>query len=292
MAGEFIRWAETRKEYPMKKQFRYSAVILVIILSGCGDSQQQSSSGKETGQKLTERMAGSATPAPQPAVPARRSPNVPMLKYDVVDRDTHDAPTKTQVELNAVVSGTLTELDLKQLLQKLYDEANATRGFKYHGGKPTNVFIYLYTSRDHFKSGMGQWIAMLGKIGDDRFYTKVRTELISQFDAKPEVKHGLSESKRKEIFRAIVKAEDRAYADAQCMYPLPDFLKPGYSQTKASAQVMKQAEALNTLTKKYKVDVAKRYGITEEQLRDIAVEATKKNWPIPFPDFLKPGYSC
>ena len=58
-------------------------------------------------------------------------------------------------------------------------------------------------------------------------------------------------------------------------------MKPGYSQVKASAQVMKQAETVTTLTEKYKSEVAKRYGITEEQLRDITVEAIKKNWPIP-----------
>jgi len=268
----------------MKKQFTYAAVILALILAGCGDSQQQGTSGKEKNQKLTERMAGSVTPASQPTVPAKTKPDAPMPTYDVVDRDTYDAPIKTQIELHAVVSGTLTEHGLKQLLQKLYDEANATRGFKYHGGKPTHVFISLYTSRDHFKSGMGQWIAMLSKIGENsRVDTQVKTELISQLDAKPEVKHGLPESKRKEIFRAIVTAEDRADADAQRMYPLPDPLKPGYSQAKASAQVMKQAEVLNTLEKKYKAEVAKRYGITEEQLWDISVEAIEKNWPMPLP---------
>jgi hypothetical protein len=205
-----------------------------------------------------------------------------MPTYDVVDRQTYDTPIKTQVELHAVVSGTLTELGLKQLLQKLYAQINATRGFKYHGGKPTHVFIYLYTSRDHFKSGMGQWIGMLSKIGASaRADTQVKVELISQLDAKPEVKQGLPEPKRKEIFRAIVAAEDRADADAQRMYPLPEPLKPGYSKAKVRAQVMKQAKALNTLTEKYKAGVAKRYSITEKQLLDISVEAIEKNWPMP-----------
>ena len=242
----------------MKIQFRYTAVILALIL------------------------AGSATLAVQPTVLAQTKPDAPMPTYDVVDQDTYDAPIKTQIVLHAVVSGTLTELGLKQLLQKLYDEAKATRGFKYHGGKPTHVFIYLYTSQDHFESGMGQWIAMLSKIGENsRVDTEVKKEQISQLDAKPEVKHGLPESKRKEIFRAIVTAEDRAYADAQRMYPLPDPSKPGYSQAKASEQLKKQAKALNTLTDKYKSEVAKRYGITQEQLSDISVEAFVKDWPFP-----------
>ncbi len=213
---------------------------------------------------------------------APKKASAPMPKYEIVDRDRYDAPVKTQIVLNAVVSGTIAEPGLKQLLQKLYDEARATRGFKYHGGKPTHVFIYLYTSREHFKSGMGQWIAMLSKTGEDSGVdTRVKTELISQLTAKPEVKYGLSESKRKEIFRAIVTAEDRADADAKRMYPLPDPLKPGYSQARAGTQLEKQVEAERGLSKKHKAEVAGRYGITEEQLQAISIEGANKNWPMP-----------
>ena len=114
-------------------------------------------------------------------VPAQTKPDTHA--YIRCGRSGYIRCTKTQIELHAVVSGTLTELGLKQLFQKLYDEANATRGFKYHGGKPIHVFIYLYTSRDHFKTGMGQWIAMLSQIGEgSRIDTQVKTELIAQLD--------------------------------------------------------------------------------------------------------------
>lgn len=208
--------------------------------------------------------------------------NIPLLSYDVIDSDTYDAPIKTQITLHAVVSGKISELGLRQLLQKLYDKANATRDFKYNDGKPTHVFVYLYTSQDHFKSGMGQWIAMLSKVGENaRIETQVQTDLIAQLDAKPEVKHGLSESKRKEIFIEIVMAQDIANSDAKRMYPLPDPAKPGYSQTKAGELIIKQAEASNTFREIYELEVAKYYGITKEQLKDISIEGIKKNWPMP-----------
>jgi hypothetical protein len=258
----------------MKRHIRCTVIFLVLSLTWCGNSKHQGTSALGKDQKSAERMRGSATPLPQPTVL--------MPTYEVLDRRTYDVPINTQIELHAVVSGKLTELGLKQLLQKLYDEANGTRGFKYHEGKPTNVFIYLYTSRDHYKSGMGQWIAMLSKGGEGvPIDTEIRTDLIAELDKAPEVKQGLPESKRMEIFRAIVAAEDRADADAQRMYPVPDPGKPNYSQAKASEQLMKQAKALNTLMEKYKAEVAKRYGITEEQLRGIKVEALEKNWPMP-----------
>jgi len=276
-----------------------------LVLVGCSDSKARrrvaamdtetlerlsteypadSKSGRLIAAELSRRPRKPASPAarsvrPSPTPP---KPTVSLPKYQIVDRDKYDAPVKTQIELHAVVSGNITESGLKALLQKLYEEATATRGFKYHGGKPTHIFIYLYTSRDHFTSGMGQWIAMLSKVGaDSRVDTRVKTELIAQLTAKPEQKHGLSEPKRKEIFRASVTAEDRAAADAERLHPIPDPSKPGYSQSQASAQVMKQAEALTELTKKYNSQVARRYGISDDQLTAIAVEGIKKNWPMP-----------
>jgi hypothetical protein len=248
--------------------------VTIIVYDRTADGRLISEVILPTGRSLIQEV--------KPPESAQTKSDASLPTYHVVDRDTYDVPIKTQIQLHAVVSGALTELGLKQLLQKLYDEANATRGFKYHGGKPTHVFIYLYISQDHFKSGMGQWIAMLSKIGEGAWIDiQVKTELIAQLDAKPEVKHGLLESKRKEIFRAIVSTEDRADVDAQRMYPLADPLKPGYSQAKASEQVRRQAEAKNTLTEKYRTEVAKRYGITAAELHDISVEGLTKNWPMP-----------
>jgi len=266
----------------MKKQIGHITVVLALATGGCGASQKQGTSGRDRGQKSNEPVASFAAPDLRPTVPAETEADASMPTYDVVDRDIYDAPIKTQIELHAVVSGTISELGLDLLLQKLYDEANATRGFKYYGGKPTHVFIYLYTSRDHFKSGMGQWIAMLSKVGENsRIDTQIRTDLIAQLHAKPEVKHGLAEPKRKEIFGAIVTAEDRADKDAQRMYPIPDPLEPGYSRDKVGTQWTHQIEAFRSLKEKYRAQVAKRYGITEEQLRDISIEGVTNNWPIP-----------
>ncbi len=258
--------AETRKEYPMKIQFRYIAVILALILAGCGDSD------KKTEQKSTEQ------------------PDVPIPAYVEIHRDTHDSKIKTLLELGVVVSGTITEPGLKRLLMKLYDEGNAAGNFKHHGGKPTHVFIFLFTSQEHFESGAGQWIARLSKVDLSHLNEKgeplameVRTELISQLGAKPEIKHGLTESIRKEIFRASVMAEDRANEEAEQMYPLsyPQTPIRSYSKDKARAYIENYAKVRDSLTEKYDKEITKQYGITKEQLDDIVVEAFMKNWPLP-----------
>ncbi|MEX2317491.1 MAG: hypothetical protein WD669_10095 [Pirellulales bacterium] len=246
----------------MTHKSKYTAcatITFVVFLTGCGDTVQQAvtdSKGSESGA-----MESSSASDPRPSDPGQLNSERSLPSYEVVDRKTYDVPAKTQIELHAVVSGTLTETGLKQLLKKLYEEANTSRGFKYHSGKPTHVFIYVYTSREHYDAHFGQWIAMLSKAGErSGIDTKIKTELIAQADAKPEVKHSFSEPKRKEIFKAIVSAEDRAHADVERVYPMPEIQQlPRFSQADLRELFMKQVDALTPLMQKYKAEVADRF---------------------------------
>lgn len=234
--------------------------------------------GSRAGRPSPSKTSGPAGRSVSP----RSQPRVALPTYRVVDTDKYDAPVKTQLTIEAVVSGRLTKEGLEALLDKLYREASGRRDFRYHGGRPTHVFIYLYTSDAHYKSGWGQWIAMLDRVGEDaEVQTRVRTELLSQIGAPPQVKLGLTEEKRKEVYRLLVEAEDRAQMEAERQYPLADPLKPGYSQSKVEEQLDKQLELNRTLQEKFKKDLARRYGLTNDQLAEIGVEAYKKNWPMP-----------
>ena len=202
--------------------------------------------------------------------------------YTIVDRDIYDAPVKTQITLSAVISGKITKEGLEQLLQNLYDEANATRDFNYHGGKPTHVFVYLYQSKEHFESGIGQHIAMLSKAGDSALIdTHIKTELIAKLNAIPEVKYGLSEEERKEVFISIIFAEENARIESEKLYPNPNPLDPNYSSINVKEIIRKQTEVLNKLDAKYKLEVADRFGISKEQLNKISTEGMMNNWPMP-----------
>jgi DNA-directed RNA polymerase subunit RPC12/RpoP len=207
-------------------------------------------------------------------------PRSSLPKYEVVDRDTHESPIKSQIEVHAVVSGKITEGGIREMLNKLYAEAQTARGFKYNRGRPSHILVYVYTSQEHFESGRGQHIAMLSKMGNDaRADITVKSDVIKQLGMKPEVKYGLSESERRAIFKLIGKAEDRANAEAQRLYPVPDLLSPGYSQTQAETQSLKQMEKGDRLREKYTEEIAHRYGITVEELQQIGFEGLRKNWP-------------
>lgn len=106
-------------------------------------------------------------------------------------------------------------------------------------------------------------------------------ESVDRPDEKPEAKGGSEVSTRKQVFWEIVRAEDRATAQAQHLYPVPVAGNPGYSQAKALEQLKKQAETVKTLSVKYKLELANEYGITPEELGKISVEGVTKNWPMP-----------
>ena len=71
------------------------------------------------------------------------------------------------------------------------------------------------------ESGMGQWVAMLHKSYNDVKPTiNINERQIAQLDAKPEERFGLSEEKRKEIWKELVLVERRASKEAEERYPL------------------------------------------------------------------------
>lgn len=238
---------------------------------------------------ITGNTAGDkeSAKADLPVVQHQKKPPHPIHKpempdYLIIKTELYDEPVKAQIVLHAVVSGTITEDNLKLLLTQLYNESMNRQGFHYNNGKPSHVFIYLYTSREHFLSGMGQWIAMLCKIGNQsKTDIQVKKELLAQQDAEPEVKFGLAEDKRRQIFRALCTAEGRADKEASRVHPIPNPGEPDYSAAEARNQLLMQARLKDSLITQYEKEVADAYGLSSAQLSEISAEGIKKNWTIP-----------
>jgi hypothetical protein len=104
-----------------------------------------------------------------------------MLKYRILCEDVIDVPIATQVTLKVLVSGEVSEPDLKALLNKLYFSIKERRGFKYRSS-PTSIYIYAFTSEGMAKSSTGQWIAVLKKCYDDpRPVIEVKESQVAKF---------------------------------------------------------------------------------------------------------------
>jgi len=330
-------------------------IILLFILWGLiKNLAEEDSAENRTNRFSPPRKETTKKEGQKPAV---RREKVIMPNYSVLNENVYDIPLKTQVELNILVSGEISETGLRALLNQLYSSTKARKGFKYHDS-PTNIYIYAFTSKERYESGMGQWIAMLQKsYGDVSSKISVNERQIAQLGAEPEEKFGLSETTRRQIWSEIVKAEDRATKEAEERYPLDptqslrvgqlfelsketplmpeleptdpmaalqrmrrlpprttikvlkvstkDF-KPWYfvaarspsrsslgtgwinstalkwqAQVDPKQQLEKQGELENRLIDKYENELAKKYGLTLEQLKEIALESVTKDWPFP-----------
>lgn len=267
--------------------------VLLVILVAIFAPRQPAESPAAVGSPATPTPRPSPTPVPTPTssptpLPASTpkpiatpSPSVTVPKYTVLNDDVSDTPIKTQVTLDILVSGEITKDGLRTLLTDLYTKAQQRSGFKYHGS-PTHIVIFAYTSREQAESGMGLWIAKLLRIGEKANpEIQIDEKLIALLGAKAEEKFGLSEEKRQAVWREIFLAEDRASDEAERRFPLPDPGRRGYSESYALEQLKKQATLSNTLEKEYKDEVAKKYGLTQEQLDQIAVEGVTKKWAFP-----------
>lgn len=205
----------------------------------------------------------------------------PKSNYFVIEqKKINDMPNQTSIGIEAVVSGSITELVLSEILDKLYKEAKEYRGFKFNQGAPTHFLILLYNAdkSNHQLKGGDMYIARLKKQGvKSEVEIEISKDKIAQLSLAPEDKFGFSEEKRKEISIEIVQCEDRAFAEAWQMYPLS---KDG-NDPNNEAQLQKQQEFYNKMKIKYKTEIWKKYNITKEQSDAITSEAMKKNWPSP-----------
>jgi len=96
--------------------------------------------------------------------------------------------------------------------------------------------------------------------------------------AREDTRFGLGELERRDVFQEILRAEDHAQLEADRRYSPPDLRASTdrwrlYSATRE--QFRKQAEEED------KGAIAKRYGLTTEQLGAIAAEGMRRNWPRP-----------
>lgn len=142
------------------------------------------------------------------------------MQYQIYDRKVFDTPIKTRVTLDVVVSGDINKENLDSLLDQLFVSESQKSEFKY-STFPGHLFFYIYASEEHAKSGQAQWLAMLSRIGIDGVVEKsYREDYINQLKMPDEVKYGLSESIRQQIWREIVIAERKSRKDADEYYPI------------------------------------------------------------------------
>ena len=102
--------------------------------------------------------------------------------------------------------------------------------------------------------------------------------------SEEEIRFGLKEEERREIWKELVLAEDRAQIEASMHYDEACEDCDGFIEH----DLGKLTEMEMELISEYEEKIKDEYDITEEQVNEISTEAAMKNWPmpepLPFPD--------
>ena len=228
---------------------------LALTLSACNSGDSVSEAGVEGSDdwRTAKGIAGESDPDKE-------------VTYTVYDEKIYDAPIKTQIEQKIVVHGVPSSGGLRREILRRFSSAKSRRGFKYHD-RPTNIYIYVFGSEEQAAAGQGLWIGMIAMVPLDRKTPRVEISesRLQALSSPPEDRFGLSENERKVVFREIVAAEERATQDAVERVP--------------NSRIKEQVSLESDLGHQYKLDLAKKYGLSEEQLQAIGLEGIEKGWP-------------
>lgn len=161
---------------------------------------------------------------------------------------------------------------------------------------PDAISVWLHESIEHANGGTrslasAEWWPKghsLSSDNDTNIRNKATHEIkytitLSKKADESKVVARLSESRRREIFTALVKSQDKAQAEADAKYST-DANKIPLSQLRAydfKSAIEKNIEKADHLMKKYRNKVLKKFQISEEELEKISIEAFKENWPMP-----------
>lgn len=200
----------------------------------------------------------------------RKSPQVTVTqdspKASLAKEEIHDGPIKTQIDQRWYVTEVPNdETALKVLVQQLHDQAlKPRREFKYHN--PANaVYLYVYSDKETAEISQfgAEWLGMSMMSAADSEEGKanqirINSPRLAKQLQDPEIRDGMEESKRREIYLEWGKG-------------INDALKPAWKEN-ADGLMDLDMDLHDELEQKYLDQLSEKHGITGEQLYNILME--------------------
>ncbi len=162
----------------------------------------------------------------------------------------------------------------------------------YKKNRPKAISILAYKEGDTLGYGFtvamsqfapyGEWgKAVEGNHALDKYELKT-TFLDSYFLPVIQTRFGLNISQRKNIYKGVVAAQDRANKEAERLYPTDASKIPmnKLSTYDWKGMLYKNTNKSRELSKKYEKQVMKEYKLTESQLKEIGSEGAINMWPL------------
>jgi hypothetical protein len=170
---------------------------------------------------LTALPLITSTDSQEAARPFEQSQGAVEAPAYVVLRDAvvYDTPLRAQIEMDLVVDRSLSKAEILALLEEKYAEALSRKVFRYHE-RANSIWIYAYASAEHARSSFRQPVGAITKApAHQQPEVTFDEQMFTQMSATPEVRHGLAEHIRREIFREALVANTRAHDEAEEAIP-------------------------------------------------------------------------
>lgn len=159
---------------------------------------------------------------------------------------------------------------LSKLINQLYAQYTAS-------GQAKQVCVFVYASNE-LANGDNLWIAKFCTSDSDRGVVVMESELKRvQNSQRTEAKNGLTEDQRKQIFRELVSLDD--VQDEAMMTEFNEWVATHRGQKWVPDK--KKIKARETAKEKAEAELAKKYEITAQVLKEISTEGLENNWPMP-----------
>lgn len=270
--------------------FIFSGLIAIGLLVDNDNSTNQQSTTSQQQNKVTEATPNQALPVAYEIVESEDQSHKALGNKSLSDytaQEISNLPIDKKMLYRIVVSSEIKEDEVRPTIQKIISDITQK------DNDIDEITLFLYSDEElssgSYDIGTATW-APKGKLGNvtpeiaesnDRtsYETTIQIkenleEYLSQ-RGKSEDKFGLTEEERRQFFKEIVAAEDRANSEAEKLYPT-DITNPNYKQE----NLMKNIDKADKLMEKYRAEVRARYNLTQEQSSEITTEAFEEGWPL------------
>jgi len=273
--------------------------MLSILLSSCASQQEniEASSpqtSESSSRSISQAQEANAAPAPYEIVKtddgSMKAMERSLSTYSVEElsalptnkkmiyRVVIDFQEGTQAEAEATVRKVVSDLteqdgDIDEISLLLYSDAELA-GSAFDVGSATWAP----------KGELGNMTPQIASTNNRSTYAlsiDVRDDLQEYLEqrGKEETVFGMSEAERRQFFKEIVAAEDRAHAEAEEKYPT-NMNNSKWNKDTAMDDLMNNADLSSQLADKYRAAVRAKYNLTKEQQSEITSEALREEWPL------------
>ena len=281
----------------MKKQ---SLILIIFILTisfvGCKEEKKEVEPEKKvTAELIIETADYEIAKVEDQSRKALGKKSLSQYKTSELE----NLPTNKKILYRIVLSKDIKENQVKPTVEKIVNKLTSD------DSDIDEIILWFYSSKEVLNNpydiGTAIW-APNGKLGNidaeiaknnNRENYKIEYRIKENLDeyltqkSKSEVKFRFTEDERKQIFKDMVKAEDKAneYERLEQDKVLDRILKEnGKLDDKSRGQLKIEYNKISKRTEKlmieYKSKVLKKYKITEEQEQEISIEGLDENWPF------------